>query len=224
MTIASDSGSGVGRTVAAQALVAADDVAPLHQAHPRVGVDLDDRRADQVAAVDLAAGADLDLGGDLVRVAAASSSSSRTAGRSPTSSGASGTRPTPAALASTSRAGDVAVGGEAVGRGVALEAVDEPALAAAADRERGCAAARRSSIRPSSGTITAAIPGRSGSGPTPARSSRRSSGAAGEQDGAEEDQVQLAHGVAGRRRRAPCFGVTLKAVWPGRTTQRSARV
>lgn len=47
----------------------ADDVAPLHQPHPRCRVDALDRRADQVAAVGLAAGADLDLGGNLMRLA-----------------------------------------------------------------------------------------------------------------------------------------------------------
>ena len=66
-TIASDSGTRRREgAVAAQALVAADDVAPLHQPQPRIGVDRDDRGADQEAVVDLAAAAHLDLGADLV--------------------------------------------------------------------------------------------------------------------------------------------------------------
>ena len=57
---------------------------------------------------------------------------------------------------------------------VALEAVDEPPLAAPADREQRAQHPAQLDQSPSSGTITAAMPGRSGSGPTPTRSSRRS--------------------------------------------------
>ena len=90
--------------MAAQALVAADDVAPLHQPHPRGGVDLLDRRADQVAPFGLAAGADLDLGGDLVALAGGvlelEQDGGPVADRPPARRA---TRPTPAALASISR-------------------------------------------------------------------------------------------------------------------------
>ena len=212
--------------VAAQALVAADDVAPLHQPHARGRVDLGDRRADQVAAVGLAAGAHLDLGGDLVRVAGRvlAARAGPPAWRRPRAAPRA-TRPTPAALASIRRPATWPSAEKQWAGGVALEAVDEPPLLAAADGEQACAGCRRSSIRPSSGTITAAIAGQVGQRPDPGQVEQR----AARCRPPSSDARRRAPGAACARASSPppsvpCFGVTLKAVWPGRTMQRSARV
>ncbi len=133
----------------------------------------------------------------------------------PTSSGASRTRPTPAALASIRRPLTWPSSEKHWAGGVALEAVDEAALLAACRRRRGCAgcgAAR-------SGRAAARSPRRCRAGRAAARPRRGRAGAARCRRRPRRAQTSTRRSLrtdSSPPPPVPCFGVTLKAVWPGR--------
>jgi hypothetical protein len=124
---------GRGRSVASQALVVADYVAPLHQVHAGDLVDLGDRGAHQVTPLGFTARAHLDLRRDFVR-----HSRGVLKGEENCRLGADGKW----GVEDQADAGGAGVDQatahlpflrEAFGRGVAFEAVDEAALLAASD-------------------------------------------------------------------------------------------
>ncbi|MEX0972999.1 MAG: hypothetical protein WDZ46_07045 [Solirubrobacterales bacterium] len=196
--------------MAAQVLVVADDVAPLHQPHARGRVHLLDRGPDQVAPVGLAAGADLDLGGDLVRVAGrilqleqdgrALAYRQRRVEHEADAGGAG----------VDELSADVPVGREAVGRRRALEAVDLAPLAAAADGAQGAQHAAQldqAEQRHDHG----GDPGQVGQRTDPGEVEQAHRRAAGQHDRGRDHQVQLAH-----RRQAAAVGALLRGHLEGR--------